>query len=61
MKSNKVNIDDLKTVKNYALDRKVSTTYIYTLTKANRMDLVTIDGVQFIDKKKWPELPTRSK
>lgn len=59
MKSNKVNIDDLKTVKNYALDQEVSTTHIYNLTKAGRMDLITIDGVQFIDKKKWPKLPTR--
>ncbi len=52
MQSNKVDILSLQSVKNYASKTSVTTSYIYTLVKENKIDTVDIDGVNFIDKHK---------
>ena len=55
----KQNLETLKTIKNYAMQEKVTTSYIYKLVKENKMSVVVIDGVQFIDTKQFPTLPNR--
>lgn len=54
-----INPNNLQTVKNYALEQGVSPSYIYKLSRDERMELVLIDGVYFVDKIKHPVLPTR--
>jgi hypothetical protein len=56
MESNKVDISNLKSVKNYALKEGVTTSYIYKLIKLKRMESLDIDGVKFIDIKKYPSI-----
>ncbi|HTB30997.1 MAG TPA: hypothetical protein VK808_03175 [Bacteroidia bacterium] len=51
--------ENLRTVKNYALSKQVTPSYIYKLVKSNKMECVTIDGVQFIDLTRHPEIPTK--
>jgi hypothetical protein len=51
--------ENLRTVRNYALSKKLTPSYIYKLIKGEKMECVTIDGVQFIDIKKYPEIPTK--
>jgi hypothetical protein len=46
----------LKTIKNYALGNNVTPSYIYKLVKEQKLQVVTIDGVQFIDTQKFPSL-----
>lgn len=55
----KVNSEQLKTIKNYAMQEKVTTSYIYKLVKEQKMQVVNIDGVQFVDVKQFPTLPNR--
>lgn len=55
----KVDTSDLKTIKNYAVKHGITASYIYKLVKENRMQAVTIDGVQFIDTKKFPSIPSK--
>ncbi len=50
-------LDFLKTIKNYALGNHVTPSYIYKLVKENKLQSVTIDGVQFIDTQKFPTIP----
>jgi hypothetical protein len=52
----KVEINNLHTVKNYAGKHNFSTSYIYKLIRENKLKSVEIDGVQFIDIKKNPEI-----
>lgn len=47
----------LKTIKNFALNEGVTPSYIYKLVKENKMDLVLIDGVRFVDTSKFPTIP----
>ena len=47
----------LKTIKNFALSEGVTPSYIYKLVKENRMELVTIDGVKFVDTAKYSTIP----
>lgn len=54
-----VEINDLQTIKNYAVAQKVTPSYIYKLVKENKMKTVTIDKVQFIDTIAYPNLPTK--
>lgn len=54
-----VEINNLQTIKNYAGAQGVTPSYIYKLVKENKMTTVTIDGVQFIDTKAYPNLPTK--
>ena len=52
-----IKIDKLRTIKNYAHDRDVTTSYIYKLIKEGKMDCYTIDGVQFIQTDVYPSIP----
>lgn len=52
----KIDIDKLKTVKNYALNNGVTAAYIYKRIKEGKMKPVVIDGVQFIDVSAYPAL-----
>jgi len=47
----------LKTVKNYANGFGLTASYIYKLEKEQKMSLVIIDGVKFVDTKKYPSIP----
>ncbi|MES2428612.1 MAG: hypothetical protein V4560_16640 [Bacteroidota bacterium] len=59
MESNKVDILNLKSIKNYALKVSVTTSYIYKLIRENKLSSVDIDGVKFIDIKKYPSIPSK--
>lgn len=50
----KVETDNLVKVSNYALLREVSKRYIYQLIERGTIISVTIDGVLFVDTKKYP-------
>jgi hypothetical protein len=52
----KVEINNLQTVKNYATAHDFTTSYIYKLIREGKLKSVEIDGVQFIDIKKNPEI-----
>jgi hypothetical protein len=56
MQSKTKDITTLKTIKNYALDQGVTTSYIYKLIKELKLDAVNIDGVSFIDTTKNPSI-----
>ena len=51
----------LKTVKNYANGFGLTASYIYKLEKENRMSLVIIDGVKFVDTNKYPAIPVENR
>lgn len=53
----KVDSATLMTVKNYALQERVTPSYIYKLVKEGKMNFFTIDGVLFVDINKYPSLP----
>jgi hypothetical protein len=55
----KINIDNLKTIKNFALQNKVTASYIYKLIKEGKMKPVVIDEVQFIDMSVYSALPKK--
>lgn len=59
MKTQTIDADWLKTVKNYANTNAVTPSYIYKLAKENKMQIVNIDGVQFVNTKQYPVLPTK--
>ena len=59
MKLKQPDILSLLTVKTFAMQNAVTPSYIYKLAKEHKMELVSIDGVQFVDTKKHPTLPTR--
>ena len=56
-----VKIEKLQTIKNYASDRDVTTSYIYKLIKEGKMDCYTIDGVQFIQTDIYPSIPVANR
>ncbi len=53
----KVEVDNLITIKNYALKENVTTSYIYKLIKEHKMSSFVIDGMQFIQVDKYPVIP----
>jgi hypothetical protein len=53
----KVEINSLQTVKNYAVERGFTPSYIYKLVREGKMQSIEIDGVYFIDKIKFPGIP----
>lgn len=61
MKRKKMNIDteNLLNIKNYATKENVTPSYIYKLVKEGKMKTITIDGVQFINIKQYPVIPTK--
>lgn len=54
-----VEIDNLRTVKNYADMQKVTTGYIYKLMREGKMKPVIIDDVKFVDVTLYPKLRGR--
>jgi hypothetical protein len=57
----KSNLKLLKTVKNFALKHKITPSYIYKLVRENRMNLVEVDGVKFVDTSKYPTIPVKNR
>jgi hypothetical protein len=55
----KTDINNLKTIKNFALQNKVTASYIYKLIKEGKMKPVIIDEVQFIDMSVYSALPKK--
>jgi hypothetical protein len=53
----KIEMGNLKTIKNFALQNKVTPSYIYKLIKEGKMKPVIIDDVQFIDMSVYSALP----
>jgi hypothetical protein len=51
----------LKTVKNFAVGEGVTASYIYKLVKENKMKLVMIDGVKFVDTSMYPTIPVTNR
>jgi hypothetical protein len=51
----------LQTIKNYAVDRNVTASYIYKLVKERKMQIVLIDGVKFVDSKQFPAIPVSNR
>jgi hypothetical protein len=51
----------LQTVKNYAQQHGVTASYIYKLEKEQKMQLVLIDGVKFVDVKVYPGIPVTNR
>jgi hypothetical protein len=56
MQASKIEINSLRTVKNYAVKQGITTSYIYKLVKEKKLDTVDIDGVKFIDVVKNPTI-----
>lgn len=56
-----INLKVLKTIKNFALGEGVTPSYIYKLVKEGKMQLVTIDGMRFVDVSKFPTLPVANR
>lgn len=52
-----IKLSKLMTVKNFAKQEDVTPSYIYKLVKADKMECVVIDGVQFINTEAFPTLP----
>jgi hypothetical protein len=51
----------LKTVKNFAVGHNVTPSYIYKLVKEGKMQLVSIDGVKFVDGSKYNSIPVANR
>ena len=51
----------LKTVKNFAKGFDVTPAYIYKLVKEQRMELVLIDGVRFVDTSVYKGIPVANR
>lgn len=51
-------LNKLKKVSNFAAQEGVTPTYIYRLVREMRIEIVMIDGVQFIDTEKFPSIPS---
>lgn len=45
----KIETDNLQTVKNYAVERGWTPSYVYKLIREGKMSAIIIDGVHFID------------
>jgi hypothetical protein len=56
-----VNMEKLKTIKNYSADNGVTTSYIYKLIKEGKMHSLAIDGIQFIQTDIYPTLPVTNR
>jgi len=55
----KIEITYLLTIKNYATMHGITPSYIYKMIKEGKMNAVIIDGVQFIDTKSYPTIPSK--
>jgi len=57
MKVEKVNIDKLQTVKNFAVSERVTASYIYKLEREGKIVLLEIDGMKFVQTDIYKTLP----
>lgn len=57
----KVEINNLMTIKNYAMQEGVTASYIYKLAKEGKMSFFMIDGVHFVETNKFPSLPVANR
>jgi hypothetical protein len=55
----KIESTNLKTINSFALQNKVTASYIYKLIKEGKMKPVIIDDVQFIDMSVYSTLPKK--
>lgn len=53
-----IEINDLVTINNWAAMLGITTSYVYKLIKENKLQPVIIDGVKFINKAKYPKIPS---
>jgi hypothetical protein len=51
-------INKLKKVSNFAAQEGVTPTYIYRLVREMKIEIIMIDGVQFIDTERFPGIPS---
>lgn len=49
----------LQTIKHFAHDNEVTTSYIYRLIREKKITMIEIDGVKFVDKSVSPKLPSK--
>ena len=61
MKGKQVEIAALQTVKNYAISFGITPAYIYKLVKENRMTLMEIDGVKFVNTLQFATIPVTNR
>lgn len=61
MKQDRTDITALQTVKNYAISFGITPAYIYKLVKEQRMTLLEIDGVKFVDTAKYAFIPVENR
>jgi len=61
MKVYKVDIDKLQTVKNFAVEQGVTSSYIYKLEKEGRMNLYQIDGIKFVQTDIYRDIPVANR
>lgn len=54
-------INSLKTIKNYSATHNITTSYVYKLIKEGKLQSVVIDGVQFVDSGKYPNIPVNKR
>ena len=59
MIAKQLDVTTLQTIKHYAAKEGVTPSYIYKLAKENKMQIVNIDGVQFVNTKQYPVIPTK--
>ena len=55
------NNTDLLTIKNWAKQMDVTTSYVYKLIKDGRVVPTVVDGVKFIDLGEYPSVPKKEK
>lgn len=55
----KIETNNLKTIKNYALDNRITPSYVYKMIKQETLKAVVIDGVQFVDTSVFKKAPTK--
>lgn len=54
------NLDHLQKVSTYAKNNNVTVTYINNLIREDKIKLILIDNVRFIDYKLFPKLPSKA-
>lgn len=58
---NAIKITSLRSVKNYAVAKNVTASYIYKLEREGKMQLVVIDGIKFVPTDTYPEIPVANR
>lgn len=55
----KIETGYLQTIKNYAVNWGITTSYVYKLIRLGELEAVVIDGVQFININQYPHSPKK--